>query len=335
MIPNGYFAMDLNSTWNFGVGVNVPFGLATEYDPNWVGRFQGIKSEIKTININPSVSWKASNQLSLGFGVNYIQGEINLLTGVNYKGLVLGTALNPAVAANAEGQNKVELDGSGWGYNLGLLYDVTPTTRLGIAYRSTVKQDLSGNVNFSGVPGAFALSPALTAGTANGGVKLSVKTPDNATFSLTHKLNSQWDLLGEMTWTGWSVIKSIPLTRDTGVLLDTLSFNFKDTMRYSGGARYKMSDTWTLKMGLAFDESPVPNAVDRSVRLPDSDRTWYTFGAKYKVSNAGAIDMAFAHIRAKSAPITNNQNVGNVRGNVDGSYKGTVNILSVQYSHAF
>ncbi|OFZ97983.1 MAG: hypothetical protein A3H35_10240 [Betaproteobacteria bacterium RIFCSPLOWO2_02_FULL_62_17] len=335
LIPNGYFAMDLNPRWNFGVGINVPFGLATEYDPNWVGRFQGIKSEIQTLNINPSLSWKANDQLSLGFGVSYQQGEIDLLTGVNYKGIVFGTALNPLVAANAEGQNKISLEGSGWGYNLGLIYDLTPSTRLGFAYRSRVKQDLSGTVSFSGVPAAYGLSPALTAATANGGVKLTVKTPDSAAFSLVHKLSGNWDLLGEITWTGWSVVNSLPLVRDSGTTLDTLRFNFRDTMRYAGGARYKMNDSWTLKMGLALDETPVPNSNDRSVRLPDSDRTWFTFGVKYKLSNAASIDAGFAHIRGKDAPIANNQNVGNVRGNVNGNYTTTVNILSVQYSRAF
>jgi long-chain fatty acid transport protein len=336
LIPNGYFAMDINSRWNFGVGINVPFGLATEYDSNWVGRFQGIKSEIKAININPAFSWKATDQLSLGFGVNYMQGEIKLLTGVNYKGLVFGTALNPLVAVNAEGQNKVDLEGSGWGYNVGLNYVLSPATRLGFAYRSRVKQDLTGTVNFSGVPAAYGLSPVLTAATANGNVNFSVKTPDSAAFSVVHALNQQWELLGDVTWTGWGVIKSLPLKRESGVTMDTLSFNFKNTMRYSGGARYKMSDAWNLKMGLAYDESPVPNANDRSVRLPDSDRTWLTVGAKYKVSNVAAVDMGYAFIRAKNAPITNNQNaVGTARGNIDGNYKSSVNVLSIQYSHVF
>jgi len=335
VLPNGYFAMDINREWNVGIGINTPFGLSTKYDPSWVGRFQGINSEIKTLNINPSVSWKTNDQLAFGFGVSYQEGEINLLTGVNYKGAVLGTALNGLVPANAEGQAATKVNGSGWGYNFGLIYDLSPATRLGFAYRSTIKQNLSGNVNFTGVPAAFAASPALTAATASGNVSLSVKTPDSAAFSVLHKLNDRWDLLGDITWTGWSAIKSLPLVRDTGATLDTLTFNFKDTMRYSGGARYRMNDAWMLKMGVAYDQTPVPDAASMSVRLPDGNRTWLSFGAKYKISNTGAIDLGYSYIRAKSTAIANNQNVTNVRGNIDGTYSGSVNIVGVQYSQAF
>jgi long-chain fatty acid transport protein len=335
ILPNGYFAMDINREWNFGVGINSPFGLSTAYDPSWVGRFQGIRSEIKTVNINPSLSWKANDQLAVGFGVSYQEGKVNLLSGTNYKGVVLGTALNPLVPVNAEGQATTAVNGSGWGYNFGMIYDLNPATRLGFAYRSTIKQNLSGNVNFTGVPAAFAASAALTAATANGNVNLSIKTPDSATFSVLHKLNDRWDLMGDITWTGWSVIKSLPLVRDTGATLDTLTFNFRDTMRYSGGARYRMNDAWMLKMGVAYDQTPVPDAASMSVRLPDSDRTWLSFGAKYKVSNAGAIDLGYSYIRAKNTAIANNQNITNVRGNIDGTYSGSVNIFGVQYSHAF
>lgn len=335
VVPNFYFAMDLNPRVNLGIGVNVPFGLATEYEPNWIGRFQGIKSEIATLNINPSLAWKASDRLALGFGVNWQHGEVNLLSGVNYKGLVFGTALNALVAVDAEGQNKVDIDGDAWGYNAGMLYDLSPSTRIGIAYRSSLKYKLAGTTSFTGVPAAFALSPALTAGTANGNVQLTVKTPDSASVSLMRQLDPRWDLLADATWTGWSKIKSLPVVRDTGATLDTLRFNFKDTMRYSVGANYRMSDAWTLKMGLAFDQSPVPSAADRSVRLPDSDRTWISLGAKYRLSNAGFVDLGYTFIRIKDAPIDNNQNVGNVRGYVNGSYKASVNILSLQYTHTF
>lgn len=333
LVPNAYFAMNLNPRWSFGLGVNVPFGLATEYDAGWVGRFQGIRSGIETLNINPSIAWKATDRLALGVGLSWQRGTIDLLSGVNYKGLVTGSALNPAVAANAEGQNEVELEGDAWGYNFGLLFDVTPATRIGLAYRSAVEYDMTGTTRFSGVPAAFALSPALTAATANGNVTFNVKTPDSASVAIAHQLNPRWELLADMMWTGWSNIQALPLVRDSGATLDTLRFNFQDTLRYAVGANYRMSDTLMLKMGLAFDESPVPNASDRSVRLPDNDRTWFSLGAKYRVSNAGTVDLGYSFITIKDAAIDNNQ--GAVRGRVVGNYKAHVNILSVQYTHTF
>ncbi|OGA32270.1 MAG: hypothetical protein A3G80_09005 [Betaproteobacteria bacterium RIFCSPLOWO2_12_FULL_62_13b] len=335
LLPNFYLATDLGPRFSFGVGVNVPFGLATEYEPSWIGRFQGIRSEIETLNINPSISWKASDRLALGFGISWQRGEIGLLSAVNYKGLVAGTALNPLVPANAEGQNRVDLEGDAWGYNLGLQFDLSPATRLGMAYRSSVEYTLRGTTRFSGVPAAFAFSPVLTAATANGNVRLDVDTPDMASLAVMHRLTPRWDVLADVTWTGWSTIKALPVVRDTGTTLDTLRFNFRDTLRYGLGARYAMSERWTLKMGLAFDQSPVPGAADRGVRLPDNDRTWLALGARYRLSNSGAIDAGYSFVKLKDAPISNNQNVGNVRGFVNGTYRAYVNILGVQYSGTF
>src|SRR6478752_117000 len=92
VVPSIFFATALSPVWSAGVAVTVPFGLKTEYDANWVGRFQGISSEVKTYNVNPSVSYKLNDGASLGFGVSWQHGEIDLLSGVNYSGIVAGLA---------------------------------------------------------------------------------------------------------------------------------------------------------------------------------------------------------------------------------------------------
>ena len=356
LVPSGYFTMDVAPRWKMGLGVNVPFGLSTKYDPTWIGRFQGIDSEVKTLNVNPSISWAASDRLSLGFGVNWQRGDIDLLTGVNYAGAwqgVVGGALAagqisgataagllPLVGPNAEGQNRTHLEGDAWGYNFGAMLDLTPATRLGIAYRSSLKYNMTGTASFDSRPAGPALGGALGAAfnnaIADGSVALSLRAPDSASASFVHTLNTRWTLLGDLTWTGWSKVKTVPLTRDTGATLDTLTFNFNDTLRASVGANYQYSDAWTLKFGYAFDQSPVPNAESRSVRLPDNDRNWLALGAKYRLNRASAIDLGYAHLQVKDAPINNNQNPpANVKGLVDGSYKGSVEILSVQYAYLF
>src|SRR5262249_33343393 len=141
-VPQVFFAMDLNPKWNVGVAVTTPFGLKTEYDSAWIGRFQGIKSEVKTYNINPAVSYKLSDSASLGFGVSYQHGEIDLLSGVNYSGSVAGTPLAGLVPPNSEGQNTTNLDGDAWGFNVGGLFDLSPATRIGVHYRSSLDYSL-------------------------------------------------------------------------------------------------------------------------------------------------------------------------------------------------
>jgi long-chain fatty acid transport protein len=327
-VPSAFFAMDLNPVWSFGVGISVPFGLKTEYDPDWIGRFQGIKSEVKTVNVNPAVSYKLSDAVSLGFGINYQHGQVDVLTGVN-----LGS-----VAPGLEGQNKISVDGDAWGFNAGALFNLSAATRVGVHYRSSLDYSLEGNTTFSGVPaGVQAVNPAAR----DGNVKLDLKTPDNLAVSAAHRMNEQLELLADVTWWHWSRIKSQPVVRTdgpiSGATLSTLTFNFDDTWRLSVGANYKLSQPWTLKVGLAYDQTPVPNAESRTVRLPDSDRYWLSFGAKYQASRNDVIDVGYSYIKASDADINNVQNTPPTaaNGNIIGTYKASVNVFGLQYQHTF
>lgn len=323
LVPSGFFAMNLSPNWSVGVGVGVPFGLATSYPQDWVGRFQGIESEVKTLNINPAVAYKINDNVSLGAGISYQRGEIFLLTGTNF---VLG-----------EGQSRVDIeDDEAWGFNAGALFNVGPATRIGVHYRSPVKYSLKGNLTFSGIP---ALVVAGSAGVlADGPVQLDLKTPESFNFSVAHRLNDRWELLADAQWTHWERIGRIPLVRtDTGVVSDTLIFDFEDTWRLSAGANYKLNNAWTLKMGAAYDQSPVPNAEARTVRLPDNDRIWLSFGAKYQVSRSGSLDLGYTYIKVQNADINNTPVTTPTgrRGTVNGSYKADVHIFGLQYQHTF
>jgi long-chain fatty acid transport protein len=342
LVPNLFFAMDLNPSWNFGLGINVPFGLATKYDSDWIGRFQGIDSKVQTLNVNPSLSYKFSDRASIGFGLSYQRGEIDLLSAVNYSGVAFGAGgaglLGAVGGAGVEGENRTKVNGDAWGLNAGVLFDVLPATRIGIHYRSAVEFEMKGSTSFSNVPAAFAGIPALAAATSGGDVKLDVKTPATLSFSGAHKANERLDLLADITWTEWSNVKQLPLVRTSGAAngatLDTLTFNFKNTLRYSVGANYKWSGPWTMRAGLAYDQSPVPNAQDMSVRLPDNDRYWLSLGASYQASPVGRFDVGYSFLTVKDADINSDQ-TARARGIVKGTYEGRVHIVSVQYQHSF
>lgn len=313
-VPSGYFAMDVGPGLNVGLGVGVPFGLKTEYDPAWLGRFQGISSRIKTLNLNPSVSYRFSDAGSVGFGLDYATGEINLLSAVN-----LGAA---------EAQNRTNVSGDGWGFNVGLLADVAPATRLGVHYRSAIRYKLEGDTSFT------APAPAVL----NSKVKLDVRTPDSLAVSLAHRVNDRLQLLGDVTWWHWSKIDRLPLVRTdgpfNGATLDTIVLGFKDTWRFSAGATYKLAGPWTLKLGVAYDQTPVKTPEARTVRLPDNDRYWLSAGLKYAPWRNGVLDLGYTFVKAKDADINNNQTSTN-RGIVNGSYEASVHVLGIQYQHSF
>ncbi len=310
-VPNVYFAMDVAPNWKVGVGLSVPFGLKTEYDPTWMGRFQAIKSDISTLNINPSVSYKLDQMVSLGFGVNYQSIDAEFTNAVN-----LGAGGETTADIKAK-------DNGSLGYNLGAMFQLAPDTRLGVSYRSPIKYHLTGTATFA--------SPLVT----SGNVSVDIKMPDTASIALQHRLNPGWTLLADVTRTGWSKIKELAIVRDTGAPLSPPTpENFKNTWRVGLGAVHRYDDAWSIKMGLAYDQTPV-NDTDRTARLPDNNRLWLSVGGQYKVSKDGTLDFGLAHLFIKDAPINQNGGDAVANGQLVGTYKGSVDIFGAQFAYRF
>jgi len=344
-VPNFYFATDLAKDLKIGVGISVPFGLKTKYDPDWMGRFQAIKSDIKTFNVNPSVSYKVSEDVSLGFGLSYQKLDAELTNAVNFAAATFGAtgsapAANAVAAAGREGTASVKGSDNALGYNFGAMFKVAPDTRLGLSYRSSIKYHVTGTVTFSGVPTATlnAIDPtgALAAAFSDGNVHLDIELPASASVAVQHKLDPKWTLLGDVTWTGWSKIEELKIVRDNGTTLGRTPENFKNTWRVGAGATYRYDDAWSIKMGLAYDQTPV-NDTDRTARLPDNNRIWLSVGGQYRLSKDGTLDFGYAHLFIKDAPINQPANGGSsfLSGQLVGTYKGSVDILGAQFAYRF
>lgn len=302
LVPNAYFAFRLTPDVHLGVGLNAPFGLATKYDADWIGRTQAIESELKTINLNPSIAWKASESLSLGAGVSIQYAEATLTSAT-------AASLPPPVGV-------VKGDDYGWGFNLGALWQVSPATRIGLAYRSEIDYTLEGTFKVNGV-------------TVNAPVFASTTLPDSASLSFFHRLNDSWDLLADVTWTGWSDFDELRILRANGTVLSLTEERWGDIMRYSVGASYRLNDSWSFRGGVAYDEAPVSD-VYRTPRIPDGARTWIAVGGQYRISLQGVIDFGYAHLFVEDVGLNKLDGVL-----LQGRYDSRVDILSVQYTHSF
>lgn len=306
LVPNAYFAYRLTPQVHLGIGLNSPFGLKTEYDSDWIGRYQAIKSEVKTINLNPSIAYKVSDTLSLGAGLNvqWIEAELT-----NRQPLGLPPA--PVTLMKIKG------DDYGWGYNLGALWQATPATRIGLSYRSEVDYTLDGTSSTS--------DPVVAP--LNGPVTAEVTLPDSASLSVFHKLSPQWDLLADVTWTGWSDFDDLPIK---GTVNKTTPENWDDILRYSLGVTWHVDDKLSLRGGVAYDDAPVSD-VDRTPRIPDGARTWVAVGGQYRLSSQGVLDFGYAHLFV-DAPGLQSKDNGTT---LNGEYDSQVDILSIQYTHSF
>src|SRR3569833_429664 len=302
-VPNAYFAFRLTPDVHLGIGMNAPFGLKTEYDSTWKGRTQAIKSELKTVNLNPSIAWKASESLSLGAGLSIQYAEATLSSATS-------GAIPPPVGT-------VKGDDYGWGFNLGALWQLSDATRVGFAYRSEVDYKLEGSCKVNGVTVVNPIHADLT-------------LPYTASLSLFHKLDTRWVLLADVTWTGWSDFDALRIVNASGGAVSTTIENWDDTYRYSLGANYHLNDRVTLRGGMAYDQTPVSDAY-RTARIPDGDRTWIAFGGQYRVSDRSTLDFGYAHLFIRDTRI--NKTESGVT--LSGTYEGAVDILSAQFTHNF
>jgi long-chain fatty acid transport protein len=238
------------------------------------------------------------------------------------------------------------IDGSdsAWGWNVGLMWNVDSMTRVGASYRSDIKYTVTGNANFSNptvtVPDALAPVVGLLTSTINstalfnGGVSADVTLPAIANLSIFHTVNSQWDVMGDVQYTGWGKFDTLTFTRTTGAVLQSTPENFRDAWRVSAGANYKYNDAWKIRMGIAWDQTPV-NSTDITVRVPDSDRFWLAGGARWTASPNIAVDFGVAYIFTQNASI--NQNAGSTAsyGLVNGTYNDHVVVVSGQLVYSF
>lgn len=327
-VPNAYMSWALNKDLYVGVGMGAPFGLKTEYDNPWIGAAQSTMFDVKTYNINPSVAYRVNDKVSVGAGLNWQRVEADYHRQVGVAGPVVG-GVNTNVYPNSP--LKLDLKDDSWGWNVGALFTLSPETKVGVSYRSTVTYDVTGSINVNGP------SATVNAG-ASSGAKAALKLPDVFILSATHQLNNKWQLLGDVSWTGWSSIPKIDIYRTSGALngtiAQTLDTEFKDTWRVAAGANYQYSSDVKLKFGVAYDQTPVRGASTRLVSLPDNDRLWLSTGAQWTPSKGSVLDFGVTYLYLKDSDINNNQALLG-RGTVTGTYAASAWILGVQYSHAF
>ncbi|HXX11031.1 MAG TPA: outer membrane protein transport protein [Burkholderiales bacterium] len=319
-VPNFYATLPIGDRFTAGFGVSVPFGLKTEYDSTWIGRFQGINSELSTINYNAAAAFKVTDTISLGAGVNY---------------QFLQTDLTNSIATPlGEGLTELKAQNSAWGWNVGALFQVSPDMRIGVSYRSSLNYTLEGTVNSTISANGAVFSPGTFNASAN------VKLPDMASLSVVQKFGDKWDMMSDITWTHWDVLQQVNIV-DTanGATRQQLILNLQNAWRLSLGLGYHLSESWTLKGGFAWDQSPVQDQY-RTVRLPDNSRYWFALGATYRPSKALAFDVGYAYLWIPSTTINSTQvqpGVPAALGTsvVSGDYQNSANILALQVSYTF
>lgn len=334
IVPNLYFTAPLGSGIFFGIGINAPFGLSTEYDDDWKGRYHAIESDLKTININPSLAYRVNNKLSVGAGFNMQYIDVKLTQYIDQGSLCAPIQAgfpggDPAVCDGLNPQEhdafaKLEADNWAGGYNVGLLYEPMPSTRVGLSYRSKIQQNVTGKGRFRDtIPQLAAINFFVRTD-----LSAEVDLPQTASLSVYHDLSNRWSVMGDATWTGWDNFDELRIRYDSFQPDTVIDENWDATWRFSLGVDYRYNSNWTFRAGTAFDQSPIPDAEHRTARIPGDDRIWTSLGFGYQWTESLGIDLAYSHLFVDEPKINNGEPS---TGNINGEYEDTdVDIISAQ-----
>ncbi len=361
-VPTGYISGQVTERIWLGVGVNVPFGLETDWDPGWMGRFHATKSKVQALTVSPTIALQLSDTLSIGGGANWQDLTADFNSGVAYGGLAYaGTAQAVAAypapvraaalaAVTAQlGPQGTALEGAGlisgeskaWGWNAGALLKLGAYGHLGVTYHSKVTHDVTGDINFQGaptfaLPGPFApIGDALNAKFASGPIKTTITLPDTWSVAAAFE-REKVEVLADWTWTGWSTLPTLDIDREDGSLLSSVPLKFQDTWRAGLGLNYKMNDAWRLRLGTAYDKAPVQDQY-RTPRLPDANRVWAAGGFEWTITQKARVDLSYAHIFIDkgTSNLPNISATGTPVGALVGDYDAKTDILGAQLTLSF
>ena len=333
VVPALYVDWGLNDQFSLGLSVNVPFGLVTNYPGDFVGRYYGLETSLKTYDIAPALAWRPLNDWTFGVALVARRAEATISEGVDFGAIGNSAGIPGFVPGQSDGMATLSGDAWAFGYKLGFTWTATPDLRFGMGYQARTDIDIKGNISYSSVPAPLNTTIMDSAAQA----KLNL--PACASAGFTYTLTPAFSVQGEVAWTGWSVFKELRVTFASGQPDDVTEENWKDTMFYSLGGIWKVNPRWAVKAGLAYDRSPVDNQT-RTPRIPDSDRTWISAGVGWSPTNRTTVDFGFTQIFAPMVSLDlesgNSQADPNYfRGNLTGTYKVGITIFALSARYQF
>lgn len=324
IVPAGNFA--------FGVALNSPFGLKTEYDPGWVGRYQALKSDLRTYDLTLAGAYKFNDMFSLGAGLIVQRADAELSNAVDFGAILTPAAYPLFQPQSADGLARIKGNDTSLGWDVGLLFHPGPNTSIGLNYHSKIDHTINGNADFTVPANVQAVFTAIGSPFfQDSKATARLATPSVTTFSITQKFNDSFSLSANVERTGWSSFKNLTVDFVGPQPDSTETFNWRNTMLYSIGGDFKLSDTVTLRAGYAHETTPT-NDTFRDPRLPDQNRNIFSIGLGWAPSKNVSWNAGFMHIAIKKATVNDFAPTGST---LVGSFDGSANLFGVSGTFNF
>lgn len=300
-VPNLYFVAPVNDKFALGAGMNVNFGLKSEYDDSYDAGVFGGKTDLSAINLNLSGAYRVTEGLSAGLGVNAVYAKAQVERNA---GIIADTAkmsqgiikkVNPKDKATdyltSKDKSVVSLqDRAAWGFgwNAGVMYQFNEANRIGLAYHSKVDIDFTDRT-----------ATSLEAEVIEAGKKgdLTLTLPDYLELSGFHQLTDKFAVHYSYKYTHWSRLTKLHASFENGKKAFDKELQYSNNSRVALGASYNLDEKLTLRAGIAYDQAA--SRHQRSAAIPDTDRTWYSLGATYKFTPNLSVDLGYAYLKGK------------------------------------
>ncbi len=346
-VPAMSFVLPLSDRFEYltvGAMVSAPFGLKTEYDDGWMGRYHALNSDVQIIDLTLAASVELGDRFSVGLGAIYEHADVTLSNAIDF-----GSALcaNPQTQAlcfmpnpvtgpfgpqKNDGTVKVHGTDNSLGWIVGLNWRPTDNLSLGYVHRSEIDHELTGTADFT-VPGNVAAVLSATGQYVDTGALAKLTTPSVDTFSATWQANDRFALMAEASRTDWRSLKEIRIQFDNPVQADTAEdYSWGESWFYTVGGEYALNDRFTLRAGVARDESPVSYA-HRTPRMPDQDRNWYSLGATWAATPN--LEISASYVRVDLADDPQVDLLSSSRSRLTGVYDGGVDIFGIAAQYRF
>ncbi|MFN3531302.1 MAG: OmpP1/FadL family transporter [Candidatus Brocadia sp.] len=324
IIPNLYVASPIiGDKLAAGIGVTVPYGLQGKWDEDGFSRFVITDFDLNIININPTVTFKPLSFLSIGAGLDYYYADSNQESRI--PSLVSGTP---------EGFRDLEMHGDAFGYNAGILCNITPQHSIGISFRSKADIDFDGELELSGLTAAVTGFDRF-----DSNAETTATIPEMLSFGYAYRHGNLWSIEVDIQWTNWSRFDVLEIGLDPpnpliGTEIEDIR-KWNDTWGFALGGEYKLYETLKVRGGYAFHESPVPSETFEP-SIPQSSRHALFTGLGYgwgKHLNKW-IDIAYGVVFYENRKINNT--VGDALGGaIDGRYDLITHLIALNFNYRF
>ncbi|HEY0282859.1 MAG TPA: outer membrane protein transport protein [Rhizomicrobium sp.] len=339
LIPSLAVRARLTDRFTVGLQVTAPWGMITDYGPDWVGRYYAAQSDVKTANVTAVAGFQPVPELAFAAGlqVQYIKGRLG--KAIDFGTIAAGPPFGlpvPAVTIPGMRDGFVLLKAQNWGlgYVLGLTWTPGERLSLGLSYRSQIDNTLKGTETFDlgSVPvtalGGVTVGQFIAAHTGwfqNGGAQADFSTPASVTFGGRYKITDRLTALASVDWTDWTAFKevrAVTVPNPYNQPDDVTTMAWKASWYGAVGLEYK-NNGWSFRVGTAYDGTPTTDQY-RTPGIPDGSRTWLTIGAGVRLTDHMNLDVSYGHLFFQKGNI--DLSVATPENRARGSLNGVVNM---------